>query len=99
MCAIGWFSLIADSVRPVFHHSTFLCVSITVAGWSAYSTPTIYGKLYDRMEAAVVGFAMAAVGSDILHNFYVGGNRWQRNARSDMDATTRSGQRCLSKQT
>lgn len=37
MCAIGWFSLIADSVRPVFHHSTFLCVSIAVAGRSAYS--------------------------------------------------------------
>jgi len=37
MCAIGWFSLIADSVRPVFHHSTFLCVSAAVTGRSANS--------------------------------------------------------------
>ena len=100
VCAIGWFSLIADSVRPVFHCSAFfVCFNRRCRTVCLFVTRTIYGKLHDRTEVAVVGFALAAVGSGVLHDFYLGSNRWQRNARSDMDATTRSGQRCLSKQT
>ena len=77
----------------------FVCFSCRYRTVCQFLTPTIYGKLYDRTEVAVVGFAMAAVGSGVLHDLYSGSNRWQWNARSDMDATTRSGQRCLSKQT
>ena len=38
-------------------------------------TPTIYSKLYNRTEVAVVGFAMAAVGFGVLHDFYLESNR------------------------